>query len=110
MKGLFAAALTLATAALLRSYPGHRWDSRMRRLSRRILSWRTELLESLPWQRCPRPPGRDTGNVVALGRCRYVGTNLFLINNAYGGIAGDRIIGGPDWIRSLPFSIHAKAE
>jgi uncharacterized protein (TIGR03435 family) len=51
------------------------------------------------------------GMSVALGRCRYVGTRVIsLINNAYGGVAGDRIIGGPDWIRSLPFSIDAKAE
>jgi len=51
------------------------------------------------------------GMTVALGRCRYVGAKVNqLINNAYGGIALDRIIGGPGWIDSLPFSIDAKAE
>ena len=59
----------------------------------------------------PGPQVGIPGMTVALGRCRYVGTNvMFLINNAYGGVPGDRIIGGPDWIRSLPFSIDAKAE
>jgi uncharacterized protein (TIGR03435 family) len=51
------------------------------------------------------------GMTVALGRCRYVGARIkMLINNAYGGIAGDRIIGGPGWVDSLGFSIDAKAE
>jgi uncharacterized protein (TIGR03435 family) len=51
------------------------------------------------------------GMVIALGRCRYVGAKVKqLINNAYGGIAPDRISGGPSWIESLPFSIDAKAE
>jgi uncharacterized protein (TIGR03435 family) len=51
------------------------------------------------------------GMAVALRRCRYVGAKVKqLINNAYGGIALDRIIGGPGWIDSLPFSIDAKAE
>jgi uncharacterized protein (TIGR03435 family) len=51
------------------------------------------------------------GMSVALGRCRYVGAKVKqLINNAYGGIALDRIVGGPGWIDSTPFSIDAKAE
>jgi uncharacterized protein (TIGR03435 family) len=51
------------------------------------------------------------GMTVALGRCRYVGTKVKqLINNAYGGVAMNRIVGGPNWIDTLPFSIDAKAE
>src|SRR5215471_17030567 len=51
------------------------------------------------------------GMTIALGRCRYVGAKVKqLINNAYVGVAFDRIIGGPGWIESLPFSIDAKAE
>jgi uncharacterized protein (TIGR03435 family) len=51
------------------------------------------------------------GIAVGMGRCRYVGARVKqLINNAYGGIAFDRIIGGPGWIDTLPFSIDAKAE
>jgi uncharacterized protein (TIGR03435 family) len=50
------------------------------------------------------------GMTVALGRCRYVGAKVKqLLNNAYG-VAPDRIVGGPGWIDSLPFSIDAKAE
>jgi uncharacterized protein (TIGR03435 family) len=51
------------------------------------------------------------GMTVALGRCRYVGSTVKqLINNAYDGVAFNRISGGPGWIGSLPFTIDAKAE
>ena len=33
-----------------------------------------------------------------------------LINNAYGGVSTDRIVGGPGWMDTLPFTIDAKAE
>jgi uncharacterized protein (TIGR03435 family) len=59
----------------------------------------------------PGPQVGIPGMVVALGRCRYAGTRIKqLINNAYGGIAPDRIVGVPGWLDSLPFSIDAKAE
>ncbi len=112
MKGLFAAALTLAIVAPL-------WSQTAAPLAFEVASIKQEdikLANGITGGVChgsdaPGPQVGIPGMSVALGRCRYVGTNLlFLINNAYGGIAGDRIIGGPDWIRSLPFSIDAKAE
>jgi uncharacterized protein (TIGR03435 family) len=112
MKGLLAAALCLGIAAPL-------WCQVPALLSFEVASIKQEdikLANGITGGVChgidaPGPQVGIPGMTVALGRCRYVGTNvMFLINNAYGGVAGDRIIGGPDWIRSLPFSIDAKAE
>jgi uncharacterized protein (TIGR03435 family) len=59
----------------------------------------------------PGPQVGIPGMVVALGRCRYAGARIKqLINNAYGGIAADRIVGIPGSLDSLPFTIDAKAE
>src|SRR5215831_13687349 len=111
MKGLFATVLCLVAAPL--------WCQTPALLAFEVASIKQEdikLANGITGGVChgidaPGPQVGIPGMTVALGRCRYVGTNvMFLINNAYGGVAGDRIIGGPDWIRSLPFSIDAKAE
>lgn len=110
MKGLFATMLCLVAAPL--------WSQTPALLAFEVASIKQEdikLANGITGGVChgfdaPGPQVGIPGMTVALGRCRYVGTNvLFLINNAYAGVTGDRVIGGPDWIRSLPFSIDAKA-
>ena len=110
MKRLFPALLTLGIAASL-------WSQTPPRLAFEVASIKQEdvrLPNQITGGNChgSDAPGQVgiPGMTVALGRCRYVGAKIKqLINNAYG-IAFDRIVGGPGWIDSLPFSIDAKAE